>query len=108
MQQTSAKPGVYIDAETYKILRVAEGDELEGREGQWELLTDDPNMGLLGCRQAAVDKGYVDNEKEVDWYRYEEGEMEDLETIEELNKAKAKADAEAEAERERTTTPLAY
>jgi hypothetical protein len=108
MQQTNPEPGVYIDAESHKILRVAEGNELEGREGHWEKLTEDPNMGLLGARQAAVEKGYVDDDKEVDWYRYEEGTMEDLETLEELNKAQAKADAEAEAERERTSTPIAY
>ncbi|HEX5939887.1 MAG TPA: hypothetical protein VFZ12_05970 [Dehalococcoidia bacterium] len=108
MQQTNMEPGVYIDAQSNKILRVAEGNETEGREGHWERLTEDPNMGLLGAREAAVEKGYVDDGKEVDWYRYEEGEMEDLETLEELNKAQAKADAEAEAERERTSQPMAY
>ena len=108
MQQTDTEAGVYIDAETNKLLRVAEGNEMEGRPGHWEQLTDDPNMGLLGCREAAVQKGYVDDGKEVDWYRYEENEMPDLETLEALNKAQAKADAEAAAERERTTTPLAY
>lgn len=106
MQQTSVEPGLYIDRETCKILRVAEGNELEGREGNWEYLAEDPNMGLLGAREAAVTKGFTEDDKTVDWYRYEEVEMPDLEVLEDMNKAQAKADAAAEAEANRTRTGL--
>lgn len=106
MQQTTLEPGVYIDRATCRILRVADGNEAEGRDGNWELLVNDPDMGLLGAREAAVSKGFTDDGTTIDWYRFEENEIVDMDVMDDLNKAKAKADATAEAEDNRTGTLL--
>ncbi|MEX2236051.1 MAG: hypothetical protein WEB00_00755 [Dehalococcoidia bacterium] len=109
MQSTTTRPGVYIDRETCRLIRVAEGNELEGREGNWEFLHEDPNMGLLGSREVAVEKGFATDDKAIDWYRFEEDAIEQVdEVLEDMNKQQAKAEAAAEAEHERNSTPMAY
>jgi hypothetical protein len=109
MQQTETRPGVYIDRDSCKILRVAEGNELDGREGNWEVLTDDPDTGLLAARETAIARGYTQTPTDVDWYRFEEATADehDIEVIEEANKEAAKAEAKAQAEFERDHTVVA-
>ena len=109
MQQTDIRRGIYINPETALVLRVDQPEDLQRRQGHWELLSENPDLGLLACRDMAFEKGYTDDKKAVDWHRMHEEEAEpaeDLEVLEEINKAQAKAEAEAQAEKERLSTPM--
>ncbi|MPZ22521.1 MAG: hypothetical protein GEU28_03060 [Dehalococcoidia bacterium] len=109
MEYTGGASGVYIDPRTMKLLRVVETSELHNHPGDWKLLLDDPDQGLLASRAEAVRQGYSEDGRDIEWYRYSHADDrdEDQAVLDEVSKANARAQAEAVAEEERNSVRLA-
>jgi hypothetical protein len=89
---TRIQAGVYIDTKTCKILRVVREADLSERPANWELLADDPNTGLLAARQLALEGAYTTDPRNVQWARMYEGSLQNMDTLEALDKAQRLAD----------------
>ncbi len=66
MQQTSAKPGIYLNAEKRKALRASTPFAAPTDPG-WVLLSEDTMIGMVDVRRLASERGLVSDPDQIEW-----------------------------------------